>query len=77
MRVLPNAGQYFGGSLALVPMEGFGTDCYVTLNVSNERLIFCSDSALLLPLLLRRPFRGSEHDERLPFAHDRTLFSTR
>jgi len=24
--------QYFGGSLALVPMEGWGTDCYVTFN---------------------------------------------
>ena len=24
--------KYFGGSLALVPIEGFGTDCYVTLN---------------------------------------------
>ena len=24
--------KYWGGSLALVPMEGFGTDCYVTLN---------------------------------------------
>jgi pyruvate dehydrogenase kinase 2/3/4 len=24
--------KYFGGDLALVPMEGYGTDCYVTLN---------------------------------------------
>lgn len=24
--------QYFGGSLELVPMEGFGTDCYITFN---------------------------------------------
>ena len=24
--------KYFGGSIALVPMEGYGTDCYVTFN---------------------------------------------
>ena len=24
--------KYFNGSMAMVPMEGYGTDCYVTFN---------------------------------------------
>ena len=35
--------QYFGGSISMIPMEGYGTDCYVTLNrlahANSEQII--------------------------------------
>ena len=47
--------KYFNGSLALVPVEGFGTDCYVTLNRlpqdNSERINLYEDDSVVEPSL--------------------------
>ena len=46
--------KYFGGSLALVPIEGHGTDCYVTFNRLPEE-----NAEQIQPRSSREPLSGS------------------